>query len=88
MKLIDVIDSIEDQDSAATIWISNQLEWSTNSLVVVAEEPEDGTWPASVASDFVYFLEVFIAIEVLEGMLQNTSYEKAVRVIEYAKNDA
>tara|TARA_R110002012_G_scaffold18201_3_gene67085 strand:+ start:1413 stop:1679 length:267 start_codon:yes stop_codon:yes gene_type:complete len=88
MNLLEIIEVLDEQDSHSTIWISSEYDWSANSNVIVALEPEDGSKPNSVGKKFEYFLEVFIAKEILEEFENKTPFEKTKRIIEYAVNDA
>jgi hypothetical protein len=86
MRLIDVVESLESISRDGTIYAVGP--WSWDSDAVVAREQDDGGIPAVAASQGMqYFLEVFIAKEVLEDS-QLSTRENCDRLIEYATNDA
>lgn len=92
LRLADISKNLSEFDQDATIYAAKP--WNAQSFAVVALEPESGGLPelASV-SGFEYFLEVFIATEVLadwEASLGRvpTDHERCERLIEYAVNDA
>ena len=92
MTLIEAIRDLASLDEEHTIYAAKP--WTPDSEVVLAEEPESGGLPEEAKRRGVkYFLEVFIAREVLDGWLENLKTqpsleEKCKRIIEYAINDA
>ncbi|WP_455819465.1 hypothetical protein [Pseudomonas cerasi] len=92
MTLIDVINQLDSFDSDDTIYAKKP--WMPDSEAIVATEPDDGGVPDKAAKiDAEYFLEVFLAVEFLEGWLSNfdqkpTGKEQCLRLIQYAENDA
>jgi hypothetical protein len=92
MKLIEAISKLASLDEADTSYASEP--WAPDSEVVLAEQPESGGLPDEAKRHGLkYFLEVFIAREVLEGWLTNLDNEPTLedtcaRIIEYAINDA
>ena len=91
MKLIKVINRLDDFDEESTIYLSRP--WGLSSLATVEYEPEDGSLPHEAGQlGLVYFLEIFIAKEFLEGWLSNSKQKSdddiCRRLIDYAKNDA
>ncbi len=92
MKLIEAIRVLDALDEEGTIYAAEP--WTENSEAIVAREPETGGLPAEAKRlGLSYFLEVFIASEVIEDWTANldtqpTLQQKCARVIEYAINDA
>jgi hypothetical protein len=87
MKLIQVIESVDDANEDETIYAVEP--WSCDSEAAVALEPDDGGLPVAVANRGMrYFLEVSIAKEFLESLDQTTSQAKCERLIQYALTDA
>jgi hypothetical protein len=86
MKTIqDMIDHLDALADGATIYA--RLPWSPDSDADVKTEPEDGSNPCE-AQGLAYFLEVFIAKEVLGSMREESPLDRCLRVIRYAINDA
>ena len=88
MKLIEVIEKIDDLDDEATIWVKIDEELNTSTKAVVAAEDESGLNPIFSGVKYSYFLEVFIAKEIIETMPEATISQKVNRVIYYTINDA
>ena len=88
MKLIEVIEKIDDLDDEATIWVKVDEELNTSTKAVVAAEDESGLNPIFSGVKYSYFLEVFIAKEIIETMPEATISQKVNRVIYYTINDA
>jgi hypothetical protein len=87
LKLRDVVEQIENFDDGLTIYAAT--EWSPDSPVIVAREPEAGGVPPEAASEGMrYFLEIFIAKEVLGGLRDVDLDRKTKRLIRYAITDA
>ena len=92
MTLIDVVRILNSFDAEGTIYA--ELPWSTASRAVVENEPELGGIPPGAAElNASYFLEVFVAREVLNGWRANLEHspgttEQCDRLIEYASKDA
>jgi hypothetical protein len=66
--------------------------WTCESKVELFKEPEDGSLPIELSDDFEYFLEVFIAKDVIPNLSHvEPSYtleQWAEKLIHYAENDA
>jgi hypothetical protein len=87
MRLCDVVDLIDTLDDDLTIYAV--AEWSPNSAAIVAHEPDvGGAPPEAKACGMSYFLEVFIAKEVLEGIKNLDVEARTKRLIQYALTDA
>jgi hypothetical protein len=82
--LVNMIDTIEDE---LTIYATP--EWSPSSAAIAALEPDaGGAPPEAKALGMSYFLEVFIAKEVLEGIKDLDLEARTKRLIQYAVTDA
>ena len=88
MKLIEAIEKLNILDAEATIWVKAGEAWDKNAEVMVALEDESGITPVFDGIKYNYFLEVFIASEIIESMPKATIFDKTNRVIQYAVNDA
>ena len=88
MFLLEAIEQIESLNSNATIWIEHSKSWSPQSLVLVAEESEDGGSPEKIPASYEYFLEVFIVADFVNDLAIQNKEAIAERVIHYAINDA
>jgi hypothetical protein len=92
MKLVEAIRDLSALDAEGTIYASQP--WAENSEAIVAREPETGGLPVEAAQHgLIYFLEVFIARDVMEGWMatldaQPTLHQKCARLIKYATTDA
>ena len=90
MTLLEAVESLDLLDGQTTIYAAEP--WTTTSQTIVAEEPKGGDLPVAVReAGLKYFLEVFIAREVLEDWITDsepTLQDKCVRLIQYARNDA
>lgn len=92
MKLIEAIRDLDSLDEESTIYAAEP--WTENSEAIVAREPEvRGLLSEAERLGLKYFLEVFIASEVLEGWMSNldaqpTLQQKCARLIKYAITDA
>ncbi|MEW6984527.1 hypothetical protein AAD001_17940 [Colwelliaceae bacterium 6471] len=66
--------------------------WTCESQVELLIEPEDGSLPTGLSDDFEYFLEVFIAKDIIPNLSHvEPSYtleQWALKLILYAENDA
>jgi hypothetical protein len=91
-KLLDIVRLLPSLDSDLTIYAVKP--WTCESTAVVAPEPDDGGVPSEAQRNgAVYFIEVFIATEFLEGWLESegrkaSAREQCERLIQYAVNDA
>lgn len=88
MILLDVIQNLAAYESTWTIFAAQP--WTPQSMAAVAYEPDSGDLPVE-AKDFglKYFLEVFIAREILEDLGGAPDPEsQCKRIIQYAINDA
>jgi len=92
MRLIEAIRDLDSLDEESTIYAAEP--WNENSEAIVAREPEAGGLPSEAERlGLKYFLEVFIAREVIEGWMSNldaqpTLQQKCARLIKYAITDA
>ena len=92
MTLLEAIRDLEALDDESTMYAAEP--WTENSETIVAREPESGGLPGEAEKlHLAYFLEVFIARDLLEGWATNlgvepTVREKCARLIQYAINDA
>lgn len=91
MPLLDVIRDIASFDEDHTIYAKKP--WTAQSSAIVVWEPDEGDPPEPGELGFAYFLEIFIALEVIEGWMGNIDYSPTVericdRVIYYATYDA
>ncbi len=90
--LIEVVGNLKAYDDQLTIFA--QEPWTSASLAVVELEDEDGSLVRKRDGIvFSYFLEVFIAVDFLDGWESNSPEPielpaKCNRLIEYATNDA
>lgn len=68
LKLIDVVANLASYDEDLTIYVTKP--WTCQSEAVMALEPDQGGLPHEAASRSAeYFIEVFIANELLEGWI-------------------
>jgi hypothetical protein len=73
-------------DPALTIYAAEP--WTPSTRAVATVEPDDGSLPeAAMVEGCQYFLEVFIANEVLEGW-DGSELDACHRLIQYVANDA
>ena len=88
MTLLEAVQSLDSLDNKGTIYAVEP--WTASSKALVAEEPEGGLPSAVQEQGMKYFLEVFIAREVLEDWLTDTVptvADKCARLIQYAITD-
>jgi hypothetical protein len=91
-KLIDIIENLATFGDEGTIYACEP--WTENSNAMVAQEPDEGGLPAEAASaGMTYFLETFIATEVVEDWTATLSEKPSSswlcqKVIHYATYDA
>jgi hypothetical protein len=83
--LRDAVERIEQFDDELTIYAAP--DWTAEARVVVGREPDGGGVPL-VAAGMHYFLEVFVAKEVLAGLKELDLEAKTRRLIRYAIADA
>lgn len=92
MKLIEVIEKLDSFAEEDTIYVAEP--WSGESQAVVDTEPPSGGLSENAQKlGLKYFLEVFLARELLEGWVANLQAEpslreKCERLIQYAVTDA
>ncbi|MBI3771673.1 MAG: hypothetical protein HY272_03120 [Gammaproteobacteria bacterium] len=92
MTLLDAIKVLDKLDENLTIYA--QAPWELSSNVSIELEPDDGSLPMSAdENSHVYFLEVFIAKEFVDGWISSlgkrpSDEEICKRLISYAINDA
>jgi hypothetical protein len=82
LQIVSRLDELSDDDT-----IYARLPWTPQSEAQVRTEPEDGSNPCE-KDGLEYFLEVFIAKELVEHMGEAPLSRKCERVIQYAINDA
>jgi hypothetical protein len=92
MKLIEAIRDLCVLDEEGTIYASQP--WTGDSEAIVAHEPKSGGLPDEAQQlGLIYFLEVFIARDVVESWIasldaQPTLRQKCKRLIQRAATDA
>ena len=92
MKLLEVIDKIDDVGTEATIYAKEP--WDAESLALALPEPEEGGLPEEAKRlGLRYFLEVFIIQDFLQDWAlrfesEPSNMEKCTRMIQYAIRDA
>jgi len=95
MTLFEAIRDLDSLDEESTIYAAEP--WTADSQAIVMPQPDDGRLPDEARKlGFEYFLEVWIAREVLQDWVEwveslnakPTLQMKCARVIEYAVNDA
>jgi|CXWL01.1.fsa_nt_gi hypothetical protein len=87
-KLLEVIRDLDSFDEDDTIYVA--APWVESSSALVATEPDDGGVPRKAKkAGLIYFLEVCVAKEFLEGLdVAAAPEEKCQAVIRYATTDA
>ena len=95
MILAELFANLETLDDNLTIYARADPEWSPTSEATVCVPPDDGTTvPPLAAAGMDYFLEVYIAKEVLQGWARSAggkelSLQRICDIlINYAQNDA
>jgi hypothetical protein len=90
MKIMELARQLHSLDSEKTIYAKKP--WTCESEVQLLIEPEDGSLPSELSDGFEYFLEIFIALDVIPNLLHVepsfTLEQWSERLIEYADNDA
>jgi hypothetical protein len=92
MPLADLIGMLPELSGEDTIYAKEP--WGKDSEAIAAVEPEEGGLPVAAAkAGLTYFLEVFIAREVVEDMTATCSTPPSTsaiveRIIHYATYDA
>jgi hypothetical protein len=92
MRLIDAIARLENLDREATLYAARP--WGPESKAIVAREPEGGGTPLEAHTlGLEYFLEVFIARDLLNGWTAEDGSDvpllrRTLRLIQYAETDA
>ena len=92
--LKELLENLESLDDELTIYAKSDPEWSPDSYAIACSPLQDGTTkPPPEAVGMEYFLEVFIAKEVVEdlesiGQTKPSLQEICNAVIHYAKYDA
>jgi hypothetical protein len=92
MTLLEAVRDLDSLDDEGTIYAAEP--WTPGSRVMIARQPDIGGHPAETQKlGLKYFLEIFIALELLEGWEEGVNAEatvqqKCARLIEYAINDA
>jgi hypothetical protein len=92
-KLLDIVGRLSEFDEEDTIYVSEP--WTADSDAMVATAPDDTMVPPKAAAEagMTYFIEIFIAIEVIEGWIGSQKEKPSLsatceRLIYYAINDA
>ncbi|MEQ8694894.1 MAG: hypothetical protein RIC85_06260 [Gammaproteobacteria bacterium] len=92
MTLLEIARSLDRLDGEMTVYA--RKPWSESSPAIMEVEPIDGALPeAAIREGMQYFLEVFIAREVLEDWelsipSKASIVQRCARLISYAENDA
>lgn len=92
LTLLDVVSGLNRLDDELTIYAREP--WTRDSEVILEVEPDEGGLPARAAKGgFAYFIEVFIASEILGDWSRSLSIPPSEermcdRLIQYAINDA
>jgi hypothetical protein len=91
IRLRDVIGEINSFEKLDTIYAREP--WTTESDAIVVRDPDEGDPPEPGPLGLKYFLEVFITLEVIEGLMNNINYTPTLdqiceTVIYYATYDA
>ena len=88
MTLFEIIQNLAAYDAEWTIYAAEP--WTSESRAIVASEPDSGDLPPKAKDlDLKYFLEIFIARELLADLGGTlTPEEQCKRVIHYAIHDA
>ena len=92
IKLGDVIKTIHKYDDEMTIYA--EKPWNPDSLAIVELEPECEDRPrVAIDRNLDYFLEIFVAIEFIDGFLSNLKKQPSnedicQHLISYASHDA
>lgn len=90
--LCDLLANLDELDAEATIYA--RPPWGPDAAALVEHEPDQGGLPEKASNQgMTYFLEVFIAKELLEDWHSNqttlpSKEETCNRIIEYAIHDA
>lgn len=93
MTLAELLDDLDHLDGKLTIYAVKDPDWSANSLAVARLE-SDKDEISDAAHGMSYFLEVYIAREVMEEWADRhdgqepTIDDKCRAIIYYAENDA
>jgi len=93
MKLRDVIETIFEQNDDQTIWVKSGENVTPETEVFLGFKADSGG-PPNEAKGYQYFLEVFVAQDLIIGLVGNQRIPKgevlniANMVIQYAENDA
>jgi hypothetical protein len=81
------VNHIKEFDDELTIYAAS--DWTPDSVVVLAREPASGGLPPEASSAGMrYFLEIFIAKEVLDAIPHLDLEARTKRLIRYAVTDA
>lgn len=90
MNLLEVLLNIEEYSDEETIYAVK--DWTVASDTIVMVEPDDGALEFTVDRRvYSYFLEVFLIKELLSDLSEKNELPlegKALRIIQYASNDA
>ena len=94
VKLVKLVERLAELDNEDTIYACEPWTEDSDAMVAPDPEPEQGRIPLEAAeAGMKYFLEVFIAREVVEGWTASLDEKPTLaaicqRLIEYAINDA
>lgn len=93
--LVERLDEFDDGDAIYIIYACEPWTGDSDAMVVLAPESDEESVPdhEAIAAGMTYFLEVFIAREVVEGWTASLDEKPTLaatcqRLIEYAINDA
>jgi len=92
MKLIDLIDNINNIEEDLIIFQENEKDYNSDIILSYGEEGDEGIKIIN-ETKYSYLIEVFLAKEFIEDWLQSIDYvpsksDIAKRLYEYAHNDA
>lgn len=90
MRIMELTNRLYSLNEDLTIYAKKP--WTCESKVELLIEPEDGSLPTGLSDDFEYFLEVFIAKDIIPNLSHiEPSYtleQWALKLILYAEDDA
>lgn len=92
MKLIDVVEKIENLEEELIIFQENRDDYNSDIILSNGEEDDEGV-KVENGKKFYYLIEIFLAKEFIRDWIQSLSYspspdEIAKRLYDYAINDA
>lgn len=92
MKLIDVVENIENFKEELIIFQENRDDYNSDVILSNGEEGDKGIKDKN-GKKYYYLIEIFLAKELIEDWIQSLSYspspdEITKRLYDYAINDA